>query len=807
MRTYTINLSFALVTLLTLANLSFGQDPEPALNSDSLALQPFESTKITEAFSLSGSLILEAGRKHFSDADLFAYAAEVDSLQRAILQLEGDSILANLNEIDVKELNLTMENADYFLDLLQERQDRLSVKAAELKASSEELSHLIRRWELTRETIPEEEITEERLSRIASVSDQLDSVRILILADMGRILGEEDRLADAMNELQRLKTEVSEQVEFLGEHLFSRDMPGLLYHLTNSQDSAMFRKHISQIQSSFKRDMAIMKSDFKWQMIGAGLFLMLLMGFTYWFMRSYRKLILTRKFKVSKIHLAIIHSPVMVSVFVTGAMVRFIFPHLPGAFHSLNFVIFMVPMFILVSRIFGKNVIRWFLILIVLYTLTFFYELTYDSDILLRIIMLIFSLTALYLFVWMFVSKSMSFQFSNMLVYSLLRLLLLVFNILLIIAVVANMVGAFSLAEFFTLMPIQIVLLALGVQLATKIVDAMVFLFLASKNIQRFNVVKDGFQTIYKRTSWILDLLLWIFFFSLALSIFRIRDSFVEWGGAFMTNAIKVGAAEITLWSVVLFFLVIWFSIEVTRIIRNILEKDVFSRVSTAKGVPTTVVLLVRVSLLAGGFLFAAAAAGIQITSLSIVIGAFSVGIGFGLQNIFNNLVSGLILAIERPINVGDVVQVGELIGVVKSISMRSSNVKSFDGAEVIVPNGNLISNELINWTLSDSNRRIDIRVGVAYGTKPGEVVKLLQQVAEDHEKIDKEPPAMAYFIGFGESSLDFRLLAWTNIDGRLQVESELNMAVNDALKQKGIEIPFPQRDLHIRSDATRKTK
>ena len=132
MRTHAIRLSIAVVTLLTLFTMSFGQDPEqqdqgsePAVNSDSLALQPFESTMITEAFSLSGNLILEAGRKHFSDADLIAYAAEVDSLQGDILQLEGDSILANLNEIDVKELNLTMENADYFLGLLQELQDRL----------------------------------------------------------------------------------------------------------------------------------------------------------------------------------------------------------------------------------------------------------------------------------------------------------------------------------------------------------------------------------------------------------------------------------------------------------------------------------------------------------------------------------------------------------------------------------------------------------------------------------------------------------------------------------------------------------
>jgi small-conductance mechanosensitive channel len=214
--------------------------------------------------------------------------------------------------------------------------------------------------------------------------------------------------------------------------------------------------------------------------------------------------------------------------------------------------------------------------------------------------------------------------------------------------------------------------------------------------------------------------------------------------------------------------------------------------------------MLVRIALIVFGFLLAAAAAGMELTNLSIVLGAFSVGIGFGLQNIFNNMVSGLILSFERPINVGDVVQVGELMGTVLSIGLRASKIKSFDGAEVIVPNGNLISDSLINWTLSDANRRMDIRVGVAYGTDPNLVIGIMSSVAEGHELVRKDPVPKAYFIGFGDSSMDFRLLAWVDIDNRLGVESELNVRINERLKEAGIEIPFPQRDLHIRSGDTR---
>jgi small-conductance mechanosensitive channel len=122
----------------------------------------------------------------------------------------------------------------------------------------------------------------------------------------------------------------------------------------------------------------------------------------------------------------------------------------------------------------------------------------------------------------------------------------------------------------------------------------------------------------------------------------------------------------------------------------------------------------------------------------------------------------------------------------------------------VIVPNGNLMSNEMINWTLSDSFRRMDIRVGVAYGTDPERVLEIMMQIAGEHAGVRKKPAPSAFFIEFGDSSLNFRLLAWVLLDNRLEVESELHVLINKKLAEAGIEIPFPQRDLHIRSDDTK---
>ncbi|MEZ5195132.1 MAG: mechanosensitive ion channel [Bacteroidales bacterium] len=161
---------------------------------------------------------------------------------------------------------------------------------------------------------------------------------------------------------------------------------------------------------------------------------------------------------------------------------------------------------------------------------------------------------------------------------------------------------------------------------------------------------------------------------------------------------------------------------------------------SLPRGVPNAISATIRYFVIILGFMFALSAAGIELGKFSLLAGALGVGIGFGLQNIVNNFISGLILIYERPLNVGDTIEVENLLGQVHRIGIRSSNVKTYDGAEVVVPNGNLISNQLINWTLSDNKRRIEIKVGVSYGSDPNVVLKLLEAVAMENEDTLKVP-------------------------------------------------------------------
>jgi small-conductance mechanosensitive channel len=166
-----------------------------------------------------------------------------------------------------------------------------------------------------------------------------------------------------------------------------------------------------------------------------------------------------------------------------------------------------------------------------------------------------------------------------------------------------------------------------------------------------------------------------------------------------------------------------------------------------------------------------------------------------------NNFASGLILLFERPVKIGDTIELEENWGVIKKLGLRATIVQTYDNAEIVVPNSDLISNQVTNWTLAERRIRIKVNVGVAYGSDVDLVLQLLKECADEHELVLKDPAPQALFMGFGDSSLDFELRVWVaDFADRRIVPSDMHQAIDRKFRQSNIEIPFPQRDLHVRS-------
>lgn len=237
------------------------------------------------------------------------------------------------------------------------------------------------------------------------------------------------------------------------------------------------------------------------------------------------------------------------------------------------------------------------------------------------------------------------------------------------------------------------------------------------------------------------------------------------------------------------------------RDLPGLLELVVLQHLPLDQGVRYAVSTLARYLLLALGIVVAAGSLGITGTSISWLVAAMGVGLGFGLQEIFANFVSGIILLFERPIRVGDIITLGDKTGVVNRIRMRATTIVDWDRKEYVVPNKDLVTERLLNWTLSDQTNRIVIEVGVAYGSDTEKACGLLREVVTEHPVVLEDPPALITFEGFGDSTLNLTLRCYLpNLENRLQTIHELHTNINNKFNAAGIEIAFPQRDLHIRS-------
>lgn len=285
-----------------------------------------------------------------------------------------------------------------------------------------------------------------------------------------------------------------------------------------------------------------------------------------------------------------------------------------------------------------------------------------------------------------------------------------------------------------------------------------------------------------------------------------IEENLSNWWDHFQklieTPLFKIGNSSITASSIVFYLFAITLLIIVAGQVKRILTKKIFPRYQIEVGFADSVATIIRYLILIVGFYIILQQTGLDLSTLGILAGALGVGIGFGLQNITNNFISGLIILFERPIKVGDRIEVGSIVGNVQEINARSTTIITNDNISVIVPNSEFINGTVINWSHHERTIRFRFPVGVSYNEDPDRVKDILLKIADKNEGVLKDPAPSVLFENFGDSSLDFLLLVWTNeyTNRPVVLKSQLYFEIFREFKKQGIEIPFPQRDLHLRS-------
>ena len=266
----------------------------------------------------------------------------------------------------------------------------------------------------------------------------------------------------------------------------------------------------------------------------------------------------------------------------------------------------------------------------------------------------------------------------------------------------------------------------------------------------------------------------------------------------------KIQDVGITISHLVVAVVVVICSLLVSRLIRSALQKHLFSKLDIDQGLQYALLRFIHYVIIIIGFYIGLKTVNIPLGAIIGLFAVIGVGIGFGLQNLTSNFISGVILLLERPVKVGDRLELNDVWGDVKRISLRTTLIETPDNIAIIVPNSKLLENEVINYSYGDPKIRLRIPVGIAYGSDCEKATQNLIDVARQNERVLNNPAPKVWFREFGDSSLNFMLLCWIpTATIKFDVVSELNYAIDRAFRDNQIEIPFPQRDLHLRSADT----
>jgi small-conductance mechanosensitive channel len=371
-------------------------------------------------------------------------------------------------------------------------------------------------------------------------------------------------------------------------------------------------------------------------------------------------------------------------------------------------------------------------------------------------------------------------------------------------ALFANIYGRYNLSKNCLTGGFFSVVIAILFLWTVRFINEGLFLATAAYRFPGKKIFYINFERVGSKAPAIFYVLLIIGWFILFARNFYASRLISEPISDFIFQERTIGKFSFTIGNMLEFFLILFLAGMTSRIVSFFASDRYYDQHSQAqKGGIGSWLLLIRISIISVGLFLAFAAAGIPMDRVTIILSALSVGIGFGLQTLVNNLVSGLIISFEKPVNVGDIVDIGGQSGTIKSIGFRSSVLSTWEGSDVVIPNGDLLNQHLVNWTLSNASRRVDILVGVAYGTNLEKAAQILKELPAKDKRILAIPGPSVIIQTFNNSSIDIKLFFWVgDINVWTNVKSDLILAIDTAFKENGIEIPFPQQDIYIHSVA-----
>jgi potassium efflux system protein len=756
--------------------------PNPEPTPIPLANIPLEAESTLAALQeINTNASRDQATADLTAGNLATLAAEIDARST-----DDTRLLASSQSLDtLHRLAITWGK---FSDNLSASSRELAACATNLDQQIARLDQLQKIWQGTLSSAKQPDTPPVVSKKVQTTLDSIELTRKMTEAGRAKVLTvqthlseEEARVRGAISSLEQLQSAAL-------KNLVVRDSPPI-WNL-GTEFGKTWKDQIRRTSRSQLIASIAFTQRLPFTFLIHGLVILLIAGAIQWMRRKIRKS--PERIQDLDRAMPIFNLPVSAAFALSIVIVPSIYPQAPRLIQAIMGAIALVPTMRVLRQLLNRNFYPLLNALVVMYFVGEFRVIASAISELSRVIFLCQMLGGSIFLFWLIRSRhlrNVSAETGDRTLPTI-RAIAKAGLILFPAAFLTNALGYANLANLLGIIFLRSIYVAAALYATIRIIEGLIIVGLQVRPLASLRGVQLHRVMLQQRTCRLLEGLSFLFWLNQTLNFFGLRAPLVSLAEAALNANVAIGSLNISPGRILAFLITVWASFLVSRFLRFTLDEDVYQHFQLPRGIPYAISTMLHYVILLVGFFMALGALGIDLTKITIVAGAFSVGVGFGLQNIFNNFVSGIILLFERPIKIGDAIEVAGTVGEVQHIGIRASVIRTAEGSEIIVPNGMLISGQVTNWTFSDRRRAVEVSINVTAGTDLQRVTELLKNVAATQPGVAKEPSPQVYVVSFTPGAISLQLRAWTDrYQDWAQLRSDLSVAANDALLRDKIAI------------------
>lgn len=788
-----------LVFLLLTSAWLVAQEDETTQPVDEPA-KPFEITNIRESGEATEKLLKKVRELATDTSAIFELDTAIYALKSANpFRFDEDSLTVDYAGMT---LWLLKNEANYWRDYESEVQDvldKINDRYDDLSGYLVDIGELGIRWKLTEKMADTVDLPVQISERITVFANETDVVREAINTHLDDLSMVKNRVEKELKQVGYVRAEINDLSTTQAKNIFSQDAKPLFQAL--GEDTANFK---TVFKIGLKNDLLVLKkftvdnsNNVFYHVLFSLLFILVLFAMRiHFFKHGLDKLDEYEK------AISVFRNPVLSGMAVGVIFSVFFYDDYPRIFVDSMVILSIIPAVILLPKLLYQHLkfFAYFLILLVFFFVSANFLSGSQSE--QRLFVLIASIIGIAGFTYALWPKSPMRKALKGTRLGFFLYVIALFAFILLLSLIFNLRGSYQLSVLLSGGVVHSLLVGIAVFISVSVIKAFLTVVIGTGLYGKLNLLLRHKEQALRWLNGILNVLGIYFWLRAVLTGFALLNPFIEAYTEFIDQSWTFGEVTLSMTNVVDFVGVLLIFWVISNIVNLIIKDEILSRFDVRKGLPLAIGILSRYVILFLGFVLAMAAAGISLSKLSILLGALGVGIGFGLQGIVSNLVSGLVIIFERPVHIGDVVTAGSLEGSVIEIGLRSSRIRTWEGAEVIVPNNNLVTNNITNWTYSDKRRRVERIVLIESGPNPRDVKTVIDKVVKQQKGLIDDDQAQAYFLGFENNALKFRVLLWM-YDKLLINPSDFLLNLYDALTTNGYKPYIPVQKLLVEQHKT----